>query len=115
MVDCYLFMRSLAMENQSSAIDHQLLTIDHHVLTIIRPDFQSNNPVHRVTLGGEQYNIESTDLEGVPSVAMAIYQLSGISKTISQIAIAKCITRKAVIKCRVLCRILIGYRKAHER
>jgi HAE1 family hydrophobic/amphiphilic exporter-1 len=33
--------------------------------------------VGRVTLGGESFDVEATDLRGVPSVGMAIYQLSG--------------------------------------
>ena len=33
--------------------------------------------VGRVTLGGESYFASATDLQGVPSVGMAIYQLSG--------------------------------------
>ncbi|KEF41874.1 MAG: RND transporter [Cyanobium sp. CACIAM 14] len=33
--------------------------------------------VGRVTLGGESYDVSSTDLNGVPSVGMAVYQLSG--------------------------------------
>ncbi|QEY32965.1 RND transporter [Synechococcus sp. RSCCF101] len=33
--------------------------------------------VGRVTLGGETFNIAATDLNGVPSVGMALYQLSG--------------------------------------
>ncbi len=33
--------------------------------------------VGRVSLGGESFDIEATDLRGVPSVGMAIYQLSG--------------------------------------
>jgi HAE1 family hydrophobic/amphiphilic exporter-1 len=33
--------------------------------------------VGRVSLGGENYNIQSTDMDGVPSVGMLIYQLSG--------------------------------------
>ncbi len=33
--------------------------------------------VGRVTLGGESFDIEATDLRGVPSVGMAIYQLTG--------------------------------------
>ena len=31
----------------------------------------------RVSLGGEQYTIQGTDMDGVPSVGMLIYQLSG--------------------------------------
>ncbi len=33
--------------------------------------------VGRVSLGGETFNISATDLNGVPSVGMALYQLSG--------------------------------------
>jgi len=33
--------------------------------------------VGRVTLGGETFAVEATDLRGVPSVGMAIYQLTG--------------------------------------
>jgi hydrophobic/amphiphilic exporter-1 (mainly G- bacteria), HAE1 family len=33
--------------------------------------------VGRVSLGGESFDVEATDLRGVPSVGMAIYQLSG--------------------------------------
>ncbi|MEB3265244.1 MAG: efflux RND transporter permease subunit [Cyanobacteriota bacterium] len=33
--------------------------------------------VGRVSLGGENFAVEATDLRGVPSVGMAIYQLSG--------------------------------------
>ena len=33
--------------------------------------------VGRVSLGGESYDISATDLRGVPSVGLAIYQLSG--------------------------------------
>lgn len=33
--------------------------------------------VGRVSLGGETFNISATDINGVPSVGMAIYQLSG--------------------------------------
>ncbi len=33
--------------------------------------------VGRVTLGGETYDITATDMRGVPSVGLAIYQLSG--------------------------------------
>ncbi|QPN60208.1 efflux RND transporter permease subunit [Synechococcus sp. CBW1002] len=33
--------------------------------------------VGRVSLGGESYDVSSTDLQGVPSVGMAVYQLSG--------------------------------------
>ncbi len=33
--------------------------------------------VGRVTLGGESFDVEATDLRNVPSVGMAIYQLSG--------------------------------------
>ncbi|MFM8660048.1 MAG: efflux RND transporter permease subunit, partial [Cyanobium sp.] len=33
--------------------------------------------VGRVTLGGESFDVEASDLRGVPSVGMAIYQLSG--------------------------------------
>ncbi|EAQ75134.1 MULTISPECIES: efflux RND transporter permease subunit [unclassified Synechococcus] len=33
--------------------------------------------VGRVTLGGESYDVSSTDLNDVPSVGMAVYQLSG--------------------------------------
>ena len=33
--------------------------------------------VGRVSLGGETFGVEATDLRGVPSVGMAIYQLSG--------------------------------------
>jgi HAE1 family hydrophobic/amphiphilic exporter-1 len=33
--------------------------------------------VGRVSLGGETYDVSATDMQGVPSVALAIYQLSG--------------------------------------
>ncbi len=33
--------------------------------------------VGRVTLGGEAYDVTATDLQGVPSVGLAVYQLSG--------------------------------------
>ena len=33
--------------------------------------------VGRVTLGGESFDVEATDLRGVPSVGLAVYQLSG--------------------------------------
>ena len=33
--------------------------------------------VGRVVLGGESYSNSATDLQGVPSVSMAVYQLSG--------------------------------------
>jgi hydrophobic/amphiphilic exporter-1 (mainly G- bacteria), HAE1 family len=33
--------------------------------------------VGRVSLGGETFNVSATDINGVPSVGMAIYQLSG--------------------------------------
>ena len=33
--------------------------------------------VGRVSLGGENFSVEATDLRGIPSVGMAIYQLSG--------------------------------------
>ena len=46
--------------------------------------------VGRVSLGGESYDISATDLRGVPSVGLAIYQLSGsnaleVSKGVEQV------------------------------